>query len=294
MPSQHAPIALITCSFAPDFERCRRLCRSIDPWLSAAWPHTLLVPARDIPLFRRLASAHRSVVAVEDVLPAAYHQLPWSDRWWLGRRGRPVRGWIMQQLTKLSAPAATQAEHIVFVDSDLVFLRPLEADRILRNHRLRLHRVPGDGDRGRHLRWHHRAARLLGEQPRYFGSDYIGQLVTWRRSRLVELHRHIEQVQARPWHDCVAASLEFSEYVLYGVFCEAVLGLEASGHFASQQDLCHCCWFSEDAEALMRGRETLREGAYALLLQSNLGLSRAEEHAVLSRAVNTEPQLEIC
>jgi len=294
MPDQHAPIALITCSYAPDFERCRRLCRSIDPWLSAAWPHTLIVPARDMPLFRSLVSAHRSVAAVEDVLPAAYRQLPWSNRWWLSRGGRPVRGWIMQQLTKLCAPAATPAEHIVFVDSDLVFLRPLEADHIVENDRLRLYRVPGDGDGGRHLRWHHRAARLLGEAPRYFGSDYIGQLVTWRRSRLLELHRHIERVQGRPWYDCVASSLEFSEYILYGAFCESVLGLEASGHFAAQRDLCHCCWFSEDADALLSGREVLREDAYALLLQSNLGLSGAEERAVLSRAVNIDYQLEIC
>jgi hypothetical protein len=205
-----------------------------------------------------------------------------------------VRGWIMQQLTKLSASAATQAEHLVFVDSDLVFLRPLDADSILRGDRLRLHRVPGDGNRGRHLRWHHRAARLLGETPRYFGSDYIGQLVTWRRSRLVDLQRHVETVQGRPWQECVAVSLEFSEYILYGVFCEAVLGLEASGHFPLETDLCHCCWFVEDAEALVRGRAPLRAGAYALLLQSNLGLTAAEENAVLARAATCEFQLEAC
>jgi hypothetical protein len=92
----------------------------------------------------------------------------------------------------------------------------------------------------------------------------------------------------------VAASLELSEYILYGAFCETVIGLETSGHFASQQDLCHCCWFSEDAEALLQGRDVLREGGYALLLQSNLGLSRAEENSVLDRAVNAKRQLEAC
>ncbi len=283
MSARHPPIALITCSYAPDFARCERLCRSMDAWLSTAWPHTLIVPKRDRELFRALASPYRQVVAVEDILPATYRQMPWANKWWVSAGGRPVRGWIMQQLTKLSAHNATTAEHIVFVDSDLVFLKPLHADAILRHRRLRLHRIRGEGHQGRHLGWHYRAARLLGEEPRYFGSDYIGQLVTWRRSRLIQLHQHLERVQGRPWYDCVAASLDFSEYILYGAFCDAVLGVEASGHYFCDHDLCHCCWLPDQAADLATGHDRLRSGAYALLLQSNLGLSRAEENLILSR-----------
>jgi len=295
MSHQVPQVALITCSYAPDFERCKRLCASMDAWLDATMQHRVVVPARDLPLFRSLANTHRQIVAVEDVLPARFLQLPISNRWWLSRSGRPVRGWILQQLTKLSADKITQAEHIVFVDSDLVFLRPLSHAAILRDNRLRLHRIPGAKDEGLHLRWHHRAAELLGTTPRYFGSDYIGQLITWRRSRLKGLHQHIEDVQGRPWHEGVAHSLQVSEYILYGAYVDAILGLEASGHYETADDLCHCCWFPDEAEALATGEDTLRQGAFALLLQSNLGLTAAEELAIVRRVLSPNAcNLEAC
>jgi hypothetical protein len=222
------------------------------------------------------------VLAVEDVVPARFRQLPRTQGWWLDEQGWPLRGWIMQQVTKLSANRASPAEHLVFADSDLVFIRPFGAADILRAGRLRLHRIPGAKDSGEHLRWHHRAADLLGIERRYFGSDYIGQLISWRRSHLEGLQQHLEQTLQRPWHRGVARSLRVSEYILYGAYIDAVVGLADSGHYPVADDLCHCCWFRDEADALAAGREAPGAATVAVLLQSNLGLSDAQEQTILN------------
>jgi len=251
--------------------------------------HFIIVPSRDIKLFDNLAGVRRQVVAVEDVVAQTYWQLPLSDRWWLNNKAFPVRGWIMQQITKLSADRVTDAELILFADSDLQFIRDFDMSQIYQGDKLRLHRVPGAMDTGVHLKWHHRAATLLGLTPRYFGSDYVGQLITWRRSHLQSLHEHMEQIGKTPWQDQVAHSLRFSEYILYGVYVEHVLGEHDTSHFSHAQDLAQCCWFSEEVQALCKGEVRLAPNAMALLLQSNLNLSTKKEleilHAVRAQGV---------
>jgi hypothetical protein len=274
-------LALITCSYAPDFARCQRLCRSVDRWVSGDIKHQLIVPARDIKLFRSLESDRRSVVAVEDVVPANFWQLPYSQRWWLDSHGWPLRGWVLQQVTKLSANFATCAELLVFVDSDLQFIRPFHADSVLRDQKLRLHRVTGAKSSGQHLGWHHRAADLLGVPKQYFGHDYIGQLISWRSSQLTGLQEHLEYIHERPWHRGIARSLQVSEYILYGAYVESIVGVDQSGHFGCTGDLAHCCWFREEADALASGATPLRSDAVAVLLQSNLGLSDEDERSIL-------------
>ena len=70
------PLSLVTCSYRPDLARCENLCASVDRHVGREHHHTLVVPYRDLPLFRRLQSHRRSVVAVQDILPARYPQLP--------------------------------------------------------------------------------------------------------------------------------------------------------------------------------------------------------------------------
>lgn len=275
---------IITCSYRPDYERCRRLCASVDRFVDDGIGHVLIVPRRDLALFSALAGGRRRLLAAEDVLPRRFFQLPGSERIWLDAHGWPVRGWILQQLLKLSATRATDAELILFADSDLQFVRPFEVGQVLRNGRLRLHRIPGAMDHGRHQRWHRRAGALLGRPTEYFGSDYVGQLITWRRSLLEGLHSHIEQTHGKPWHVAVSRSLDFSEYILYGAYAEHFSVDLKGGHYFEERDLCHCCWVEEQAEELRSGRAQLAPGAVALLIQSNLGLDAGEEGRILARA----------
>ena len=37
---------LVTCSYAPDYDRCVRLCASVERFVDQSVPHILIVPAR--------------------------------------------------------------------------------------------------------------------------------------------------------------------------------------------------------------------------------------------------------
>lgn len=277
-------LAIVTCSYGPDYHRCERLCRSVDRWVDSDIKHILIVPERDKPLFDKLASDRREVRTVQETVPGRYRQLPGLKKWWIDPQGWPVRGWVMQQVTKLSANYATDAEYLLFADSDIQFIRPLNLDDVLVDGKLRLHRVPGTKSTGEHLEWHKQACSLLGLEPRYSGSDYIGQLITWRNSELSAMQRYMEKVNKRPWYISVGRSFKVSEYILYGNFVDVIRQERLNGHFYTADDLCHCCWFRDEAEALRAPDTQIAKQAIAVLIQSNLGLNAAEEAELIQIA----------
>ncbi|MEH6585725.1 MAG: DUF6492 family protein [Halioglobus sp.] len=272
--------AMITCSYRPDFERCLRLCASMDEFISHEVKQIIIVPSRDRKLFAQLESRTRSIVSTEDALPARYFQLPYFKKWWLDQSMWPIRGWMMQQVTKLCADLVTDRENIVFVDSDIEFIRSLQYDRFIIDGAVRLHRKPMHKRDGVHLKWHHASADLLGLSHQYFGSDYIGPLATWRRSNLVQLKKHIEKTCERPWYEAVGRRMTVSEYTLYGVFVEHVLGIDESGHFADAEDLCHCLWFENDTEKFLT-EFNYGSSPQAVLLQSNIGLDQVDVDSMM-------------
>jgi hypothetical protein len=292
MTATNERLEIITCSYGPDLERCKRLCASVDSYVPGDVGHILIVPPRDLKRFAPLQTGRRRVLTTADVLPAQFRQVPGSEKLWVDRRGWPIRGWVMQQLVKLSANRATDAELFLFADSDLQFLRGFNLEAFYRDGKLRLHRIPEAMNEGRHRRWHSRAGKLLGDNRDYFGSDFVGQLITWRRSNLVALQAHIEESVVKPWCVAVSRSLDISEYILYGSFVEHILGDEQNGHFYDSRDLCHCCWFDYQARDLLHGRTTLSPDALALLVQSNLDLEASQERAVLKAALAQKHNLQ--
>jgi hypothetical protein len=280
----HEALTIITCSYGPDAQRCRRLCQSVDRYVTDNIEHWLIVPRRDGSLFSDLHGGRRRVCFTEDLVPGHFRQFPLTNKMWLGPKGWPVRGWIMQQVTKLSVNYAVDTELLLYADSDLEFIRPLDLELLVQQKRLRLHRIPNASSGNPHLLWHKRAAELLGEQPRYFGSDYVGQLITWRRSRLQGLQAHIEEVQGESWYLSVTRSLRFSEYILYGAYVEHVLGPQENGHFYCADDICHSCWDHKDVENLRKSGDFISHRAQAMLIQSNLGLNFEQEAALFNVA----------
>lgn len=272
--------AMVTCSYRPDFERCSRLCASMDEFISPEVQQVIIVPSRDRKLFSQLESGTRSIVSTEDALPARYFQLPYFKKWWLDQGLWPIRGWMMQQVTKLSADLVTNRETIIFVDSDIEFIRSLQYQRFIIGDTVRLHRKPMHKRDGVHLKWHHASADLLGLRQQYFGSDYIGPLATWRRSNLIQLKNHIEKMSGCPWYEAVGRRMTVSEYTLYGVFVEHVIGIDKSGHFANAEDLCHCLWFENDTEKFLT-EFNYKNSPQAVLLQSNIGLNQGDVESMM-------------
>ncbi|WP_439100784.1 DUF6492 family protein [Congregibacter sp.] len=224
-------IGMVTCTYEPDFDSCRILCRSVDRWVSGDITHWLVVPARDVALFRQLSNGRRSVIAVEDVVPGYFRQLPRSNRWWLNDRSHPVRGSMMQQLTKLSANFATCAEVIVFADSKVEFMRPFSREDVAKDGFLRLNRIVGARRSMHRSKSHHNASKLVGSGQHNPNHDFTGPLISWRRGHLEGLQRHVEERAGYPWHQCIMRSPKMSEYALYAAYIEAIIGIENSGHF---------------------------------------------------------------
>jgi hypothetical protein len=291
-------VAVVTVSYRGDFELARDLCRSVDRLLEHGAEHILIVPRADLELFAALAGERRRIVTVERVLPRGYVQLPAPRTIRIGpfqRRireiwagpGGLVRGWIVQQIVKLSAPSFTDREVVVFADSDIVLVAPLTVARLAVDDRVRLYRVPGaSADLQTHVRWHDVSARLVGMQPRgYLGADYIGNLITWRRSTILRLQEQLSLVAGRRWDKVVARQNDFSEYMLYGVFADLVLGERESGHVRTAEDLVHAGWFfdlstDQGVEAFLDG---FTPGQVGVAIQSTERFTLDQRRAMVRR-----------
>ncbi|MFO0822176.1 MAG: DUF6492 family protein [Gemmataceae bacterium] len=233
---------IITPSFGPDFERAKLLVKSVNEFVSGPVEHVLLVDRRDVPQFRVLANPRTRIVEAESILPWWVRRVPGARRWWLSLRTLPIRNWILQQVVKLSVAEHFDADVFNFVDSDVAFIRPFDVSSFVNAAgSVRLFRVPGAARLATHARWHQTAARLLGlPSSNYFGANYIGNMVTWRRDHLTALHRHIESVTGRNWAAAVCSRWHLSEYILYGIFVEHILG--GRGHYYEDRAHCHISW----------------------------------------------------
>jgi hypothetical protein len=282
-------VGLLTCSFRGDHELFVSLCESADRLVAPTMPHLVLVPRRDLPLFRAFARPGRNVVALEAFLPRWTWRLPLAK----GRRevfrvpgaGR-IGGWTMQQLLKIEAARRLIWEVVVHVDSDVVFVRPIAEDALVERGRTRLKRVPGATRPATHLAWHRTALQLLGLPEQHLNADYIDNLVTWRPATVRMLTDYVERVTGQRWQTALARAPTLSEYVLYGLFCEHVGG-EAAGHCATEHSLCHTLWTmpqGSDDGFLAEWVERLEPHHLACAIQSTIPIPAATRRALQSRA----------
>ncbi len=194
----------------------------------------------------------------------------------------------MQQIVKLSAPFATEADVLVYADSDCAFIRPFTVNHVIRDEAVRLLRIPGDGRYETHFRWHRRAAQLLGLPPKdYFGSDYIAPLVSWRRDLVLRLHARLQDIAGRAWQVPLCRGLHFSEYILYGIFVEHVLE-PPTGHWFDAESLCRVAWSGQigNDEDLVAFFASIKPQQVAIQIQSNLGIEASRYESLLHQIQN--------
>lgn len=293
---------LSTCSFKGDFEACRALCASVDRFVAPEIEHWLIVPTRDLPLFAPLAGPRRRVVSEDDYLPRGFFRAPMPSPRWRARLGLPrrnvyltpyslpVRGWIAQQMIKISATASASTDIVVHVDSDNAFIRPFGPERIIRGDKVRLYRDPKPTDTPGHRLWHAAAGRLLGLPPSdFYDAEYIDALVVWRRSSLLAMIARVEQVTGKRWDVALSRTPHFAEYVLYGVHADKVTGLDAAGLYADERSLCHSRWTEGFADAADEDAfvAAVRPEQVSCLIQSTIPLS-LERRLDLYRRVEAE------
>jgi Family of unknown function (DUF6492) len=238
-------MAVITKSFAPDFELCAALNRSVLDNSAESIQHHIVVPRSDLELFARLVGPRTHIRCEAEFLPRSFVRVPFSNIMVnLGRPIPPVRGWIQQQVIKLAAIAASEDDAILVVDSDVEFIRQFTAEMFVRDGTVRFFRKPHQIDKrlSRHMTWHRVARALLGlrpAEPPY--PDYISSPLAWDPRIVRRMWARVAATTGRPWPSAIAAQLDFSECVLYGVFVDSVSGAPADS-FASDDPLCLSYW----------------------------------------------------
>jgi hypothetical protein len=250
-------MALITPSFGPDFERCVDLHSSVMENAPDCAHHYIIVPREDLRLFGQLAGRRTHIHCESDFLPGSFVSIPFSKFTVnLQRPFPPVRGWILQQLVKLAAAAASEEDVVVMVDSDIEFIRPFTAETFVNGGHVRFYRMPGavDARLPRHMIWHRVARQLLGlpaAEPPY--PDYIASLLAWDPKIVRQMLARVTEAAGRPWTTAIAGQLHFSEWTLYGVFVDGLLGAPGKS-IVSDDPLCLAHWGTSPLT-----RETARE-----------------------------------
>jgi len=156
---------------------------------------------------------------------------------------------------------------------------------LVRDDKLMLFRAPGAGNDPAQHRWHRTAANVLGLPEReYFGASYIGSISAWRRDHLFELYERIQHTTGQNWFAALARQMHLSEYILYGIFVEFVLG-EKSRHYFDAPDICHISWdYPMKTEAdLERFFAEVRPQHVAFMLASNLGFPVSKYRSLIPK-----------
>jgi len=291
--------SILTLSYSGDYKYFRLLCESLDVFAPQGLKHLLYVPTRDQDLFASLATSDRTIKSEDSLLPfwllkapmpgpQVRRLLPFLRRnIYFNLRGRPIRGWIAQQIMKIAAAADSPTEIVLHLDSDICLIRSLTREVLVNeNGAVRFYRDPHAELPATHSLWRKVACRLLNVDSQSISqSDYIGTCVVWRRSVVRRMVQRIEEVAGTDWRVVLAREPHFSEYTLYGVFAEH-LGDADAGLFSTSQSQIHAIW---DVDPLTHEQEdkfinALAPQHIAVLIQSTSKMRFDQRLSLLKRA----------
>ena len=240
---------LITPSYKPDFARCRLLAESVARFAVSQLHHYIIVDRQDFHLFKQLENPNRTVITVESILPWWIQKIPLLKNGWFSLRTLPLRNWLVQQIVKLEMANHLREDVLIFVDSDVTFVRSFDYRQFVKEGKVRLFResINDSSLYKTGTKWCNTATSLLNLPP--FGEfnrqnpwiNYIGNFITWKRDHVLQLHQHIEQVTQKSWISAIAPYWYFSEYMLYGIFVDRVLQ-ENSCHYGDDLKISHNYW----------------------------------------------------
>jgi hypothetical protein len=223
-------LAVLTPSFRGDASLFADLHASVLANTARSVVHHVVVPPSDLHLFQEYEGARCRVWTHKELLPRYCLSVPHASGLTLSLRRPwpPIRGWVTQQIMKIAGTAALDARAVLIIDSDAVLLREPTLDQFVHNGRLRHFRNDRAVTAGmdRHVLWHNVARRLLGLSGSVSppAPDYISPITVWDPSVVRDLMEHVADSTGRSWMDAVAGELHISEFVLYGVFMDHVIG----------------------------------------------------------------------
>jgi Family of unknown function (DUF6492) len=277
-------LAIITPSYAGDHRRCLLLCDSLDRMATGDFVHYILVADHDRALFAPLEGPRRRVIPDSKLLPKWLKSMmrPFGGdrRIWLSAIPPvwPMSGWHIQQLRKLLIAHHIDEDVMVMADSDSVFVRPFGIDAFMRGGQVRLYAtkngITRDPDYAKHALWVRQAASVLDlPAPALPATDYINNLVSWRRDHVLAMLARIEKLSGRDLTATLGRSRTFSEYQIYGAYVDGVAG--GNGHFTDPEPLSLTYWSGDalTAGSLRTFVDGLSPRQIAICVQSFTGTS---------------------
>ncbi|MEL6435392.1 MAG: DUF6492 family protein [Pseudomonadota bacterium] len=270
--------AIITASYAPDFERCAILCETIDRHAHGYDCHYLLVDGPDRELFAKLAGPKRKLLTDTELLPWWFRRAPQAispkkRRVWLSPLTPPMHGWHTQQIMRIAIAQKIDADGLLYCDSDTAFLCDYDLNDMWDGDAMRLWLDPtgaenADND---HQTWvNHSAMALNLRDNEKVDNNYVCSFVTWSRRTVVDMCRHIEDLHGKPWIAVVASKRKFSECMLYGAYVDGVLG--GKGHVGDLRQLCPMHWVNPAPtdQQLVKMATELSDGQVGMGVQSTV------------------------
>ena len=283
-------LAILTPSYAPDFDSFSALHRSVLEFTDPAVLHYVVVPDEDLPLFATIRSSRMVLVGYRALLPRTFVSTAWfahavariprvprGARFIAVNTRRPwppLRGWLLQQIVKLSMAMRAECDTVLVIDSDAQLIRPVAEATFSSGAAVRFYRKPAaiTAEMTGHVQWHAAARRMLGVAPGgpppY--ADPIGSLISWDPDVVRLCTARLADVSGRAWETAVSREWEFSEYVLYGEYL-AEFGTERQLSFVADRTLCHSHWDPRplDLERAAEFVESIHPDDIAVHVQSN-------------------------
>jgi hypothetical protein len=239
-------LEILTKTYAPDLELFEDLHASIAKFTDDEVIHRVVVDDADKGLFERFRSDRCQILGVRETIPKTFVKVPTKNLMInLRHPWPPVRGWILQQLVKLSMAERSDADIVLLMDSDVVLTKPVDASLFQTDDKLNFSRIEGAVHEGmrRHILWHEAAREMLGLSNDVSPplNDYVDAFNIWSPDIVRALCSRISEKSGKAWQTAFAANLHVSEFILYGVFVDEVLRASAPV-CAVNRMRCHNYW----------------------------------------------------
>ncbi len=286
-----AELAVLTPCYSGDAGLFADLHQSVLEHTPSQTVHYVVCPPSDKALFERYSGPRCRVLVHSDLLPRTYFCVPRSHGLAvnLRRPWPPVRGWVTQQVMKIAATALIDAGTVVIADADAVLVRPTTAAQFQDCGQLGLVRAEDAVHAGmdRHIQWHHVARRLLGlpaalDLPL---PDYVNPINVWDPAIVRAMQRRISEVTGMSWVDAFTSELHISEFIIYGVFVDEVLGARVR----RDPRLCHNYYDRTplDHDRAMNFADRITPEAVGMMISSHSGTPRDVRLAAFRRGSRT-------
>jgi hypothetical protein len=270
-------VALLTPTYAKDIERFDLLCESIDRYVRGYERHYVIVNDDDLPVFQKYASDRRVIAPSSAYLPTWLWAVPRflafkGRRIWVSPIAKPIHGWHVQQLLKISGALRAVEDRICIVDSDNLFFREFDVQAYAGGEKTPLYvsRAALLGKETMHTAWTRNAFRLLGlPEPLFPADDYVGNVIAWDRQALKAMSEEIRLATGLDWRLALCRTRQFSEYMLYGQFIAHAPRFREQ-HQIVEKSLACTHWDEEQLdEAMIRAlRDSAEPQMIALCIQS--------------------------